>query len=139
MIVSCTWTSGSLFLSNGKQDRNMPLKDSTEKKMSCQFMAMSFWCVVSHGKYPYKPIIQASPHFLSYFSSVRRNTKVVQNQMLENSFLLNNVPNKLDIVVPIGHWYTIQTININFFLFYLLFYYLYYYCQIKKLTANTNS
>ena len=52
--------------------------------------------------------------------------------MLENSFLLNNAPNKLDTIVPIGHWYTIQTININFFLFYLLFYYLYYYCQIKK-------
>ena len=52
--------------------------------------------------------------------------------MLENSFLLNNAPNKLDTIVPIDHWYTIQTININFFLFYLLFYYLYYYCQIKK-------
>ena len=31
----CT-CSGSLFLSNGKEDRNMPLKDSTETKMGCK-------------------------------------------------------------------------------------------------------
>ena len=36
MIVSCTRTGGSLFLSNGKEDRNMPLKDSIETKMGCQ-------------------------------------------------------------------------------------------------------
>lgn len=36
MIVSCTGTGGSLFLSNGEEDRNMPLKDSTETKMGCQ-------------------------------------------------------------------------------------------------------
>jgi hypothetical protein len=30
MIVSCTWTGGSFFLSNGEEDWNMPLKDSTE-------------------------------------------------------------------------------------------------------------
>jgi len=36
MIVSCTWTGGSLFLSNGEEDRNMPLTDSTETKMGCQ-------------------------------------------------------------------------------------------------------
>ncbi|PHU21329.1 hypothetical protein BC332_06436 [Capsicum chinense] len=29
-------TSGSLFLSNGEEDRNVPLKDSTETKMGCQ-------------------------------------------------------------------------------------------------------
>ncbi|KAF1864161.1 hypothetical protein Lal_00048726 [Lupinus albus] len=29
-------TGGSLFLSNGKENRNMPLKDSTETKMGCQ-------------------------------------------------------------------------------------------------------
>ncbi|KAM3683733.1 hypothetical protein ACJW30_12G169000 [Castanea mollissima] len=49
-------------------------------------------------------INQLSKHsldFLSYFSSVRRNPVVVQNQMLENSFPLNNAPNKLDTIVPI--------------------------------------
>ncbi|KAK4607122.1 hypothetical protein RGQ29_001084 [Quercus rubra] len=39
--------------------------------------------------------------FLSYFSSVRRNPAMVRDQMLENSFLLNNAPNKLDTIVPI--------------------------------------
>ncbi|KAK7821479.1 maturase K [Quercus suber] len=42
-------------------------------------------------------INQLSKHsldFLSYFSMVR-------NQMLENSFLLNNAPNKFDTIVPI--------------------------------------
>lgn len=49
-------------------------------------------------------INQLSKHsldFLSYFSSVRRNPAVARNQMLENSFLLNNAPNKLDTIVPI--------------------------------------
>lgn len=32
MIVSFTRTGGLLFLSNGEQDRNMPLKNSTETK-----------------------------------------------------------------------------------------------------------
>ncbi|KAK4339230.1 hypothetical protein RND71_040692 [Anisodus tanguticus] len=36
MIVSCTLTGGSLFLTNGEDDRNVPLKDSTETKMGCQ-------------------------------------------------------------------------------------------------------
>jgi hypothetical protein len=36
MIVSCTGTGGSLFLSNGEEDRNMPPKDSTETRMGCQ-------------------------------------------------------------------------------------------------------
>jgi hypothetical protein len=32
MIVSFTQTGGLLFLSNGEEDRNMPLKNSTEIK-----------------------------------------------------------------------------------------------------------
>lgn len=36
MIVSFTCISGSLFLSNGLGDLNMPLKDSNETKMGCQ-------------------------------------------------------------------------------------------------------
>ncbi|PHT40429.1 hypothetical protein CQW23_19283 [Capsicum baccatum] len=36
IIVPCTKIGGSLFLSNGEEDRNVPLKDSTETKMGCQ-------------------------------------------------------------------------------------------------------
>ena len=33
---TCTWTSGSLFRSNGEEDQNVPLKDFNETKMGCQ-------------------------------------------------------------------------------------------------------
>nr|YP_010511266.1 maturase K [Carya palmeri]UQJ78235.1 maturase K [Carya palmeri]DAZ91991.1 TPA_asm: maturase K [Carya palmeri] len=39
--------------------------------------------------------------FLGYFSSVRLNTSMVRSQMLENSFIINNAPKKLDTIVPI--------------------------------------
>ena len=31
-----TWTSGSLFISNGRKDRNMPLKNSIKTRIDCQ-------------------------------------------------------------------------------------------------------
>nr|Q8WKE6.1 RecName: Full=Maturase K; AltName: Full=Intron maturase [Fagus hayatae]BAB84005.1 maturase [Fagus hayatae] len=49
-------------------------------------------------------INQLSKHsldFWGYFSSVQLNPSVVRSQMLENSFLINNAPKKLDIIVPI--------------------------------------
>nr|AAB58653.1 maturase [Rhoiptelea chiliantha] len=49
-------------------------------------------------------INQLSKHsldFLGYFSSVRLNTSMLRSQMLENSFLINNAPKKLDTIVPI--------------------------------------
>ena len=63
-------------------------------------MAMSFLCVVSPGTDLYKPIIQAFPR-MGYFSSVRLNLSMVRSQMLENSFIINNAPKKLDTIVPI--------------------------------------
>nr|YP_009436617.1 maturase K [Cyphia glandulifera]ATG26992.1 maturase K [Cyphia glandulifera] len=50
-------------------------------------------------------INQLSNHsldFLGYFSSVRRKTSTVRNQMLENSFLIDNAINKFDTIVPIS-------------------------------------
>nr|AGF25435.1 maturase K [Wahlenbergia marginata] len=49
-------------------------------------------------------INQLSNHsldFLAYFSSVRRRTLTVRNQMLEKSFLSDNVIPKFDTIVPI--------------------------------------
>nr|YP_009436047.1 maturase K [Colensoa physaloides]ATG26224.1 maturase K [Colensoa physaloides] len=49
-------------------------------------------------------INQLSNHsldFLGYFSSVRRKTSTVRNQMLENSFLIDNAIKKFDTIAPI--------------------------------------
>lgn len=40
-------------------------------------------------------------HLLGYFSNVRRNRSVVRSQMLQNTFLIEIVSKKLDIIVPI--------------------------------------
>nr|QIB71880.1 hypothetical protein [Fagonia indica] len=40
-------------------------------------------------------------HLLGYFSNVRLNRSVVRSQMLENTFLIEIVSKKLDIIVPI--------------------------------------
>nr|YP_009436517.1 maturase K [Cyphia dentariifolia]ATG26792.1 maturase K [Cyphia dentariifolia] len=50
-------------------------------------------------------INQLSNHsldFMGYFSSVRRKTSTVRNQMLENSFIIDNAINKFDTIVPIS-------------------------------------
>lgn len=49
-------------------------------------------------------INQLSEHsfyFFGYFSNVRLNPSVVRSQMLENSFLIENVMKRLDIIIPI--------------------------------------
>nr|AAY89090.1 maturase K [Mechowia grandiflora] len=40
-------------------------------------------------------------HFMGFLSSVRFNSSVIRNQMLENSFLLENIWKKFDTIVPI--------------------------------------
>nr|SPP13304.1 maturase K [Cyathula lanceolata] len=39
--------------------------------------------------------------FMGFLSSVRFNSSVIRSQMLENSFLLENIPKKFDAIVPI--------------------------------------
>ncbi|KAL6511427.1 hypothetical protein OROMI_034828 [Orobanche minor] len=39
--------------------------------------------------------------FLGYFSSLRMNPSVVRSQILENSFLINNIIKKVDTLIPI--------------------------------------
>nr|AFC38341.1 maturase K [Senna lindheimeriana] len=49
-------------------------------------------------------INQLSEHsfyFMGYFSNVRLNPSVVRSQMLENSFLIENVMKRLDTIIPI--------------------------------------
>lgn len=54
MIVSCTRTGGSLFLRNGEEDQNMPLKDSTEtKRWAVKNVEEVGWAVgqIEYGSY----------------------------------------------------------------------------------------
>nr|BCX55536.1 maturase K [Oberonia variabilis] len=54
---------------------------------------------------PYRIHIKQLPnysfYFLGYFSSVLKNPLVIRNQMLENSFLIRTLTNKLDTIVPV--------------------------------------
>nr|YP_010964672.1 maturase K [Hedysarum longigynophorum]WNM89327.1 maturase K [Hedysarum longigynophorum] len=46
-------------------------------------------------------LAEHSFHLLGYFSNVRLNRSVVRSQMLQNTFLIEIVSKKLDIIVPI--------------------------------------
>nr|AUD07947.1 maturase K [Pinalia amica]AUD07948.1 maturase K [Pinalia eriopsidobulbon] len=71
-----------------------------------KFHLVHFWQSYFHFWFqPYRIHIKQLPNysfsFLGYFSSVLKNTLVVRNQMLENSFLINTLTNKLDTIVPV--------------------------------------
>nr|AUD07937.1 maturase K [Pinalia globulifera] len=71
-----------------------------------KFHLVNFWQSYFHFWFqPYRIHIKQLPNysfsFLGYFSSVLKNTLVVRNQMLENSFLINTLTKKLDTIVPV--------------------------------------
>lgn len=71
-----------------------------------KFYLVNFWQSYFHFWFqPYRIHIKQLPNysfsFLGYFSSVLKNTLVVRNQMLENSFLINTLTKKLDTIVPV--------------------------------------
>nr|YP_009130024.1 maturase K [Campynema lineare]AJV88493.1 maturase K [Campynema lineare] len=73
------------------------------KKWKCYFV--NFWQYYFHfWSQPYRIHINQfsnySFYFMGYLSSVLINPLAVNNQMLENSFLINTVTNKLDTIVP---------------------------------------
>lgn len=53
------------------------------------------------GRIDIKQLCKYSLDFLGYFSNVQLKSSVVRNQMLENSFLINNAIKKLETIVPI--------------------------------------
>nr|QXO05562.1 maturase K [Zeuxine affinis] len=70
------------------------------------FHVVNFWQFYFHfWSQPYRiHIKQLSNYpfsFLGYFLSLQKKTLVVRNQMLENSFLINTLTNKLDTIVPV--------------------------------------
>nr|ABD92178.1 maturase K [Disa galpinii] len=71
-----------------------------------KFHLVHFWQFYFHfWSQPYRIHIKQLPNysfsFLGYFLSVLKNTLVVRNQMLENSFFINTPINKLDTIAPV--------------------------------------
>nr|QOE90724.1 maturase K [Disperis capensis] len=71
-----------------------------------KFFIVHFWQFSFHfWSQPYRIYIKQLPKysfsFLGYFLSVLKNSLVVRNQMLENSFLVNTLTKKLDTIVPV--------------------------------------
>nr|YP_009420875.1 maturase K [Caryopteris mongholica]YP_009734666.1 maturase K [Caryopteris incana]YP_010599888.1 maturase K [Caryopteris tangutica]QJQ73297.1 maturase K [Caryopteris trichosphaera]UZT28124.1 maturase K [Caryopteris forrestii]ASQ40460.1 maturase K [Caryopteris mongholica]QID04166.1 maturase K [Caryopteris incana]QJQ73212.1 maturase K [Caryopteris mongholica] len=71
-----------------------------------KFYLVAFWqWHFSMWFHPRRIYINQLPNyslaFLGYLSSVRMNPSVVRSQILENSFLINNVLKKFDTLVPI--------------------------------------
>nr|ABD92061.1 maturase K [Disa racemosa] len=74
------------------------------KKWKCYLV--HFWQFYFHfWSQPYRIHIKQLPNysfsFLGYFLSVLKNTLVVRNKMLENSFLINTLIKKLDTIAPV--------------------------------------
>nr|YP_010178400.1 maturase K [Phragmipedium kovachii]AAX47013.1 maturase K [Phragmipedium kovachii]AAX47014.1 maturase K [Phragmipedium kovachii]AAX47015.1 maturase K [Phragmipedium kovachii]AAX47016.1 maturase K [Phragmipedium kovachii]QUV74429.1 maturase K [Phragmipedium kovachii] len=71
-----------------------------------KFHLVNFWQSYFHfWAQPYrihiKQLSNYSFSFLGYFSSVLENHLVVRNKMLENSFIINILNNKLDTIAPV--------------------------------------
>nr|QWV53989.1 maturase K [Pachyplectron neocaledonicum] len=71
-----------------------------------KFHFVHFWQFYFHfWSQPYrihiKQLTNYSFSFLGYFLSVPKKTLVVRNQMLENSFLIKTLTNKLDTIAPV--------------------------------------
>nr|CAP19848.1 maturase K [Prescottia stachyodes] len=71
-----------------------------------KFHLVHFWQFYFHfWSQPYRIHIKQLPNysfsFIGYFLSVPKNTLVVRNQMLENSFLINTLTKKLDTIAPV--------------------------------------
>nr|CAD0393126.1 maturase K [Lithophila muscoides] len=72
-----------------------------------KYYFISFWqCYFSVWSQPRRIYINQlsnySLDFMGFLSSVRFNSSVIRSQILENSFLLENIRNKFDTIVPIS-------------------------------------
>nr|QWZ46461.1 maturase K [Afzelia bipindensis] len=81
--------------------KNTPLVMNKWKYYLINLWQCHFYVWSQPGRIHINQLSEHSFYFLGYFSSVRRNPSVVRSQMLENSFLIENVMKKLDTKVPI--------------------------------------
>nr|YP_009770067.1 maturase K [Cassia brewsteri]QIT00769.1 maturase K [Cassia brewsteri] len=81
--------------------RNTPFLMNKWKYYLIHLWQCHFYVWSQPGKIHINQLSEHSFYFLGYFSNVRLNPSVVRSQMLENSFLIENVMKKLDTIIPI--------------------------------------
>nr|YP_011020560.1 maturase K [Knoxia roxburghii]WQH62980.1 maturase K [Knoxia roxburghii] len=81
--------------------KGIPLLMNKWKSYLVNFWQDHFDLWFHSGRVSINPFSKHSLDFVGYLSSVRLNPVMVRGQMLENSFLINNVIKKLDTLVPI--------------------------------------
>nr|ACC62959.1 maturase K [Cassia javanica] len=81
--------------------KNTPFLMNKWKYYLIHLWQCHFYVWSQPGKIHINQLSEHSFYFLGYFSNVRLNPSVVRSQMLENSFLIENVMKKLDTIIPI--------------------------------------
>nr|ACC62984.1 maturase K [Diptychandra aurantiaca] len=81
--------------------KNTPFLMKKWKYYLIHFWQCHFYVWSQPGKIHINQLSEHSFYFLGYFSNVRLNPSVVRSQMLENSFIIENVMKKLDTIIPI--------------------------------------
>nr|BAF46956.1 maturase [Cicer nuristanicum] len=81
--------------------RNAPLLMNKWKRYFIHLWQCFFHVWPQPGTIKINQLSQHSFQLLGYFSNVRLNRSVVRSQMLKNTFLIEIVSKKLDIIVPI--------------------------------------
>nr|ACC62986.1 maturase K [Duparquetia orchidacea] len=81
--------------------KNTPLLMNKWKYYLINLWQCHFYVWSQPGRIHINQLSEHSFYFLGYFSSVRLNPLTVRSQVLENSFIIENVMKKLDTIVPI--------------------------------------
>nr|ACC63016.1 maturase K [Hardwickia binata] len=81
--------------------KNNPFGMNKWKYYLINLWQFHFYVWSQPGRIHINQLSEHSFYFWGYFSSVRRNPSMVRSQMLDNSFLIENVMKKLDTKVPI--------------------------------------
>nr|P36436.1 RecName: Full=Maturase K; AltName: Full=Intron maturase [Sullivantia sullivantii]AAA84654.1 maturase [Sullivantia sullivantii]AAA84655.1 maturase [Sullivantia oregana] len=81
--------------------KGTPLLLNKWKYYLVNFWQCHYYVWSQSGRIHINQLSNHSLDFLGYLSSVRLNPSVVRNQMLENSFIIDNAIKKFDIIVPI--------------------------------------
>nr|APZ80420.1 maturase K [Chamaecrista serpens] len=107
-FLSTLWFFKDSFIHYGRYQgksilasKNTPFLMTKWKYYLIHLWQCHFYVWSQPGKIHINQLSEHSFDFLGYFSNVRLNPSVVRSQMLENSFLIENVMKKLDTIIPI--------------------------------------